>query len=73
MTEPKPCLRQQDLIGAVQQHLLRLAELARADADAVKIADLELALKIDKQIEEELGSKERAMGALKQHREEHGC
>jgi hypothetical protein len=68
-----PCLQQQGLIAAVQDHLIRISELTRAVAEALKIGNENFAAELDKQVDVELGKKERAMGALHQHRKEHGC
>ncbi|MBZ5581852.1 MAG: hypothetical protein LAQ30_06535 [Acidobacteriia bacterium] len=70
--EMRPCLRQQALIAEVQRHLVRLAQLARAEAELVG-GPSDAWLAVDKEIELEIGEKERSMGALRQHREEHGC
>ncbi len=70
--EKPPCLRQQELIAGVQRHLARLAQLARAEEELISDRS-EAWLAIDKEIEMEIGEKERAMGALRQHRREHGC
>ncbi len=68
-----PCLRQQELIKHVQEHLLRIAELSRATADALANGHEALVPELDSQTEQEVGAKERAMGALREHRREHGC
>jgi hypothetical protein len=68
-----PCLEQQKLIETVQSHLEQLSVLSRAAKYALGDRNEGLAAQIDQQIEEELGRKERAMGALRQHRTEHGC
>ena len=68
-----PCLRQQELIEDVQRHLMRISELSRATAEALAAGSEGLAAELDKEVELELGVKERAMGALYQHRKEHGC
>ncbi len=70
--QPRACLRQQELIAEVQRHLVRLAQLARAESELIS-GDSEAWLEIDKEIELQIGEKERSMGALRQHREEHGC
>jgi len=57
----------------VQQHLIHLADLSRAAAVALENGNHELAQHIDLEIELELGAKERGMGKLEAHREEHGC
>jgi hypothetical protein len=67
------CARQQELIAEVQSHLMRLAELAREEAAVIARKDDEMWLKLDQEIENELGKKERSLGALKEHRKEHGC
>jgi hypothetical protein len=71
--QPRPCLRQQKLLAAVQQHLTRLSALTSAAAEALVNGNENEAKKMDKQAEQELGAKERAMGALRRHRHEHGC
>jgi hypothetical protein len=68
-----PCARQQDLIKVVQGYLLELSSLAREEAEILKSKDETRWLEVDKRIEQTLGDKERAMGALRQHRIEHGC
>ncbi len=67
------CPQQQKLIGEVQKHLIRIAELSRAAADAVANGNENLTRELDKQVEAEIGKKERARGRLRQHREDHGC
>jgi hypothetical protein len=69
----RPCPRQQELIEDVQNHLIRISELARATSEALAHGNTGLASELDKEVEVELGVKERAMGALHQHRKEHGC
>jgi len=74
MTEtPGSCCLQQELIEDVQRHLIRISELTRAVAEALKNKNENLAAEIDKEVDLELGRKERAMGALHQHRKEHCC
>ena len=70
---PRACHIQQTLIETVQSHLEQLAELSRAAKDALTDRDEPRTAEIDQRIEDELGLKERAMGALRQHRTEHGC
>ena len=72
--EPKPpCLQQQKLMAEVQDHLIKISQLTRAVAEALANGNEDLAAELDKQVDLELGMKERAMGALHQHRKEHGC
>jgi len=68
-----PCLKQQELIVEAQSCLAQLSELMRAAAAALENRHENLAHEIDLQIELKFGEKERAMGKLQQHREEHGC
>lgn len=68
-----PCPRQQELIEEAQNHLLRLAEMARMQAKALESGNENFVMELDKQVENELGAKERSLGRLRQHREEHGC
>ena len=67
------CAEQQGLIADVQQHLIRIIELSKALSDALANGDEDLARTIDQETEKELGAKERALGALRQHRKDHGC
>jgi len=71
--QPKPCVRQQELISDVQVHLQRIAELAHAEVDALASRNHNSWKAIDQQIELEIGEKERCIGALNEHRREHGC
>jgi hypothetical protein len=61
------------LMTEVQQHLTHLAELARAEAEAISCKSDNTWLAIDREIEHAVGEKERSLGALKQHQNEHGC
>jgi hypothetical protein len=67
------CQKQQELIVAAQRHLAKLADLARAQEQALNNRSENTWLAIDKEIETTIGEKERALGALRQHQEEHGC
>lgn len=67
------CPRQEELIAETQGHLMRLSELARREAAAIQSRDEQEILAIDKEIEATLGYKERSLGALYEHRDEHGC
>jgi hypothetical protein len=53
--------------------LRKLATLAAQEADLVASGDEPKMDAVDQEIENVLGEKERAIGALKQHRTEHGC
>ena len=71
--KPCPCLRQQELIEDVQRHLMRISELTRTIAEALANGNEHFAAELDKEVDLELGRKERGMGALHQHRKEHCC
>jgi hypothetical protein len=57
----------------VQEHLMQISKLTRAVSEALTNGHENFAAELDKQVELEFGRKERAMGALHQHRKEHGC
>ena len=57
----------------VQRHLLNISELAGRIAESIANRNENTAAELDKQVDLELGLKERAMGALHEHRKEHGC
>lgn len=67
------CAKRAELEEAVQERLLLIASLAREEAEVIKTGDQDKILVIDKRIEKAIGSKERAIGALNFHRDEHGC
>jgi hypothetical protein len=67
------CQRQRELIEQVHDHFIRISGLSRAAADALMNRHENVARELDKQLENELGAKERALGALNEHRLEHGC
>src|SRR5258708_2066715 len=71
--QQKPCPREQELIADVQHHLMRISELTRDIAEGLAKGHENLAAELDKQVDLEIGAKERGMGALHQHRKEHGC
>ena len=70
---PPACQEQQHLMDEVQKHLIRISELSRAIADALRAREDNLLRALDHECETELGRKERALGALRQHRKDHGC
>ena len=67
------CIKQQDLIADVERILDKIAKLARMEADSLRTQTENTWYEIDKQIELAIGEKERAIGALREHRKEHGC
>ncbi len=67
-----PCPRRQELIEVVQRYLIRLAQLAHEEAEILAQDDPRWK-EVDQNIEKQMGEKERALGALREHRAEHGC
>ena len=67
------CERKRDLIGHVQRTLSQLLELVHHQKEAVANGATNTVHSIDTQIELKIGEKERAMGALERHQQEHGC
>jgi hypothetical protein len=67
------CKVRQKLEDLTQFFLMELAKLSHEEANAIKTGDVDLILGLDKRIENMIGEKERAMGALNGHRAEHGC
>jgi hypothetical protein len=54
-------------------HLKKLQELVNQQIDAFESGAHERFMAIDKEVENALGEKERRIGELRQHDEEHGC
>jgi len=67
------CQEKTDLIGRVQRVLSELVELLQHQREAVTAGAENTVTAIDQQIELKFGEKERAMGALQLHEQEHGC
>jgi hypothetical protein len=67
------CLKKQQLLAAVETQLETVAKLALTEVNAIKHEAEIIWMEIDKQIELALGEKERSIGALLEHRKEHGC
>jgi hypothetical protein len=67
-----PCLTQQQLIAGVQEHLMQISNCRGPYLKRWRTGT-KIAAELDKQVDLEFGKKERAMGALQQHRKEHGC
>jgi len=67
------CEKQNELRNAAHQILERIASLAREQVEAMEARDDDRLMAIDKQLETEFGAKERAFGALFEHRKEHDC
>jgi hypothetical protein len=73
MSKPQACDERDGLIGKTEETLLKMADLAKNQAEALRNGNENVVMAIDKQIEMTLGDKERLLGALQEHRAEHGC
>jgi hypothetical protein len=67
------CNIQQELRRSATVILERIDALTQQQIDAMRNADDERLMAIDKEIELTFGEKERIFGALHQHRDEHRC
>ena len=67
------CEEYERLRAEVLATLTKISELTGAQLDAFKQNDVARLMHLDKQLENEMGTKERALGAARQHIEEHGC
>lgn len=67
------CERQSQLRAEVNAILERIDRLNKEQMEALNERDDERLMQLDKQLELVFGEKERAFGALFQHREEHRC
>ena len=70
MVECKECER---LRGEVQDALTRLTSITTAQLNAFRAGDEQTFMQLDKELENAVGSKERTIGAMRQHRREHGA
>jgi hypothetical protein len=59
------------LQGEVQGALSRLAELTTAQLNAFRAQDHAVFMRLDKELENVMGTKERVIGAMRQHEREH--
>ena len=68
-----PCVTKGDLIRNVQRALTDLSELVGRQREAVWKGMSEDVRDIDRNIELKFGEKQRAIGALEVHQQDHGC
>ena len=57
----------------VREVLERLTTLTEAQLSAFQSQDYSTFTRLDKELEQTVGTKERLIGALRQHAKEHGC
>lgn len=67
------CPEQDRLSAQTIEILGRIARTSQEQVTALKHGDQIALMHLDKELERLVGEKERAFGALKQHRQEHGC
>jgi hypothetical protein len=67
------CPTNAELAGEVQRVLAKIVELTAAQLEAFRDRRSGEMMRFDKELEQAMGEKERAIGAYNQHREEHGC
>jgi hypothetical protein len=67
------CATRAALTRQVDDVVARVVELIYRRSAAIEYGHENTVMVIDRQIEHSLGEKERAIGALLQHRKEHGC
>ena len=67
------CPVREDLTTKADVVLKQIAELLERQIRALAANDQDKLLKLDKELELAFGDKERAFGALRQHKIEHGC
>ena len=68
-----PCEKEQELRQAAIEILKRIDESADVQIQAMRNRDDEKLIAADKELETLYGEKQRAFGALFEHRNEHGC
>lgn len=66
------CERCAELFNQVAGVLDELISLTTAQSEAFKAGDMVRFARLDKELENTVGSKERCIGALREHRREHG-
>lgn len=67
------CPTKQDLLEQTEAVLSRISELSSLQLKAVHEQDHAKMMSFDKELENRVGEKERLFGALRQHRNDHGC
>jgi hypothetical protein len=69
----KGCAEHFRLMEHAHEQLQKLNELTGKQLEIFDSGNHEQFMKIDREVEIALGEKERRIGALRQHDEEHGC
>jgi hypothetical protein len=67
------CEKYNELAGKVAAVLQRLVDLTEAQLGAFNEREYSKFSKLDKELEQTVGEKERVIGAFREHQKEHGC
>lgn len=67
------CSQQNELSGHAIEVLGQIARISQEQIQALRSNDQAAMMRLDRQLELLFGEKERAFGALAEHRREHGC
>ncbi len=67
------CPIRRELADTAADILERIIETNKAQIEALRNADFATLIRYDRELENLVGEKERAYGALRQHAQEHGC
>ena len=67
------CALRDLLTDEVQRSIQNIIDHSRKSLEALRRGDQEMMSRLDKELEMTLGEKERLLGALRQHQQEHGC
>jgi len=67
------CEKHEELLEQVQKILQRLQELSGRQVTSIDSGVSERFMSRDREMELAMGEKERLVGALREHDEEHGC
>ncbi|MGH9861417.1 MAG: hypothetical protein ACRD5F_15475 [Candidatus Acidiferrales bacterium] len=67
------CAKNAELAAVVQGVLAKIVDLTKEQSAAFEKRDHGRMMRLDNQLENAIGEKERAIGAWNEHRKEHGC
>lgn len=67
------CEKYDQLAEDVERRLDQIAQTTTEQLQAFQSDDHGTLMRLDKQLEQMMGSKERSIGALREHMKEHGC
>lgn len=67
------CAEHDNLVAKAHAVLEKLHNLTREQLESFQAGEDERFMRLDRELENTVGEKERAIGALRQHDEAHGC